>query len=449
MQAVPLTPPAGTSILSLTATINGVSLVPSSGSAQNLNLPTPFEVDFTRIQSDSVLLGTLSAIPAGTYKITVSLSAPVLYYCTQPNPGTQGCLSGSVTKFTGAVSTPSVPNTITLSANQKTGLALIFNLQNAITTNASQAVTGINFAAANALTSISLPSSVNTLTAGQLDFVEDVTGVVSSATASSQTLTISTAARGPLTAVANSNTVYSPNCAVASFSGCVKVGQVASVDAALNSNGTVSIIEFDPISSTSVDIVEGVVTSSPSSPTQFQLVANDLVFASSGSRISGSLSSLLGAPVNITLVAPVTPFTVDTKGLTTPVSTFPGGTDTSVLLPGQTVAVTITSFTAASGNVLASASSNFLMLRFTRLSGNVQTAGGPVFSIQSLAPFFGQTTAEQVQLTLGTPPSASTNFDGVNPSTTPLNAGQTVSVRALYFGPTVTTPFSAAKVRVP
>lgn len=454
MQATPLTPPPGTNILSMTASINGVSLTPTSGSAQNFTLPSPFVVDFTKLQSDSLSLGTLSSIPAGTYTITLSISGPVVYYCTQPNPGTQGCAAGSVAKFSGAVSTPSVPTTITLSANQKTGLALVFNLQNALTVNTTtQAVTGVSFTATNVLTSSALPSASNTLATGQLDFVEDVTGVVTSSNNGTQTVTISTATGGSFTAAANSSTVYAPTSCAANttFATCVVVGQIASVDAALNSDGTYTMLEYDPLSSSgSFDIIEGVVTAVPTSSSQFQLVANNLVFASSGSKISGSLSSLFGSPVNITLVN-TSGFLIDNKGLTIPSTSFLGGTDTSVLVPGQTVAAEITSFTAASGNILASANADLLILRFTRLAGAIASPAGLQPSITNLPPYFGQTTPELVQLSNGTPPSSpSTYYDGVDPANGgSLTSAETVSIRGLYFGATAATPFSAAKVRVP
>jgi hypothetical protein len=451
LQGTPLTPPAGTNILSMIVSVNGVSLAPTSGSAQNLTLPSPFIVDLNKLQSDSVLLGTLTGIPAGTYTITLSVSAPVIEYCTQLNPGTQGCAAGSLAQFSGSVSTPTVSGTVVLSAGQNTGLAVVFNLQNALTINPNtQTITAVSFTATGVLSSSALPNIATTLSSGQLDFVEDLTGVVTAATASSQTLTLSTATGGSITAVANSSTVYSPLCTAAnpSFSTCVTVGQIASVDTAVTTSGTLTVLEFDPLASTSADIVEGTVTVTPTSPTQFQLVANNLVFAQSGSKISGSLAALMGAPVNITLSSPA-PFVIDTKGLTTPVSNFSGATDTSVLFPGQTVAASITAFTAASGATPASATANGLMLRFTRTSGVIPSAGGLTFTIDSLPPFFGSTALDAVQLTEGTPPtSSSTNFDGANPTSSPLAAGQNVAIRALYFAPTNVTPFSAAKVRV-
>jgi hypothetical protein len=62
-----------------------------------------------------------------------------------------------------------------------------------------------------------------------------------------------------------------------------------------------------------------------------------------------------------------------------------------------------------------------------------------------LPALFGVSTPELVQLSTGSP---STNYDGVT-SASGLTSGETVSIRALYFGTVSATPFSAAKVRLP
>jgi hypothetical protein len=257
---------------------------------------------------------------------------------------------------------------------------------------------------------------------------------------------VQTATRGSLTAVANSSTVFSPNCTSfnlgLSFSGCIVQGQVASLDTVLNSDGTFTLLEYDPLATATGDWVEGIVTgvvsSSPS--TQFQIITNDVVSATSTSLLAGKLA--LATPVNVTLVSP-SPFLVDTKGLTVPVTTF-GGTDASILLPGQTVAVHVTAFTAASGTpATAAVSADALYLRFTRVTGSLTSPATPNVSIQSLPSFFGVTTQVQVQLSAG---AVNTNYDGVT-SSAGLSSGQTVSIRALYFGSTIVPAFSAAKVR--
>jgi len=123
-----------------------------------------------------------ATVPAGSYSsITVSISNPVVTFCTQTQ-GNTGCAPNSVATISGgAAAAPqitSAPFPLTLSANQQTGLAINFNLGNVLTVSASQpqVVTAVNLAATNVLSANALPSTANSLTSGQLDFVEDVTG---------------------------------------------------------------------------------------------------------------------------------------------------------------------------------------------------------------------------------------------------------------------------------
>jgi len=457
MTAAPLTPPPNTNLLSFIVDVNTITLTSSTGT--NVNIPlnsTNLSVDLTKLQSDSAFLGTSATVPAGSYaSMTVSLSNPVVTFCTQTS-GNTGCAAGSVATISGgAAVAPKIttaPFPLTLTANQKTGLAISLNLGNALTVNASQVVTAVNLGAANVLSANSLPSASSSVATGQLDFVDDVTGVVTAVNTTTQSVTVKTATRGSLTAVANSSTVFSPNCTAfnlsLTFASCVVQGQVASLDMVLNSDGTFTLLEYDPLSTTTTtgDWIEGIVTAAASSPTQFTLVANDLVLASSGSLIGSSAP--LGTQVKVTLASPK-PFLVDTKGLTVPVNNFTG-TDASILLPGQTLSVHVTAFTAAAGSTPATANVDTVYLRFTRVSGTVAATGTQAsFNIQNLPSFFGITTQPVVEITQGAPPSIpATNFDGVT-SATALSNPQTVSIGALYFGQGTSMPFSAAKVRVP
>jgi len=449
MTAAPLSLPPGTNLLSFVVTVNTITLTPSTGSPVNIPLnAATFSVDLTKLQSDSVFLGSLATVPAGTYaSMSVSLSNPVVTYCTQTS-GSSGCAAGSVATFSGgAAAAPvisSVPFPLAITANEQTGLAISLNLNNALTVNASQVVTAVNLAAASVLTASALPSAANSLSPGQLDFVEDVTGIVTAINTSTQSVTVQTPTSGSITAIANSSTIFSSNCTALtlslSFTSCVVQGQVASLDTALNADGTFTLLEYDPLAPTSGDWIEGIVTAAPTSSTQFEIVTNSLVLATSGSKIGSSLA--LATPVNVTLVSS-NPFLIDSKGLTIPSTTF-GGTDASILIPGQTVAVHVTAFTAASGTPsVATASADTLYLRFTRVTGSLTSPASPNTSIQSLPSFFGLSTSVQVGLSAGT---VNTNYDGVS-SPTVLASGQTASIRALYFGPTVVPSFSAAKVR--
>src|SRR5882762_4327148 len=268
LTAAPLTPPPSTNLLSFIVDVNTITLTSSTGT--NVNIPlnaASFSVDLTKLQSDSAFLGTSATVPAGSYtSMSVSLSSPVVTFCTQ-TAGNTGCASGSVTTISGATAAPKIttaPFPLTLTANQKTGLAVTLNTGNALTVNTSQVVTAVNLGAANVLSANNLPSASSSLAAGHLDFVEDVTGVVTAVNAATQSVTVKTATRGSLIAIANSSTVFSPNCTAfnlsLSFSSCIVQGQVASLDTVLNSDGTFTLLEYDPLSTTTADWIEGIVT---------------------------------------------------------------------------------------------------------------------------------------------------------------------------------------------
>ena len=414
-----------------------------------------YQVDFARLQSDTALLALSTAIPAGTYtNMVVSLSNPVVTYCTLA-PGITGCLAGSVVTLGGGPATPIIagaPFPLVVTGSQSTGLAVNVNIAKSLTLNVkTQAITSVNLGAADVLTAMILPPASSSLSSGSLDFIEDVTGIISLVNATSRSVTVQTATKGSITAIVGTATIVSPNCTTFNLGNtfsCAKQGQVASLDMTLNADGTFTLLEYDPLAITAGDWIEGIIGVPSSSSTQFQFVANDLFLNPSNSLIGRNLQ--LGELVRITLVNPM-PFVVDTKGLDVPNSTFTGATDASILMPGQTLAVHVVSFTPASGATLAAANVDFVYLRFTRVTGGVASVALPnTFAMQSFPSFFGLSVPATVQLSNGPP---STNFDGVKDATA-LVVGQAVSIRALYFGPPTgptptPTPFSAAKVRVP
>jgi len=334
---------------------------------------------------------------------------------------------------------------------QKAGLTITVDMANALTINGqAQAITSVDLGAPDVVTARMLPLASSSLPPGTLDFVEDVTGIVSSVDETTQSVTIQTATKGSVTAIAGISTAVSPNCTTFNLGDtftCAKQGQVASLDTILNLDGSLSLLEYDPLAITEGDWLEGIMGLPPSSSTQFQLVTNDFVFVNNHSLMKNNLE--LGAPVQITLVNPK-PFVVDSKNLVIPITSFTGATDASVLAPGETLAVHVVSFTPGTNTTLAAASVDFAYLRFTRVAGSVASAAPPnTFAIQSLPSFLGLTFPVTVQLSNVLP---GTNFDGVS-GPSEIVSGRTASIRALYFGPPTgptptPNPFSAAKVRV-
>src|SRR5713101_7819124 len=97
------------------------------------------------------------------------------------------------------------------------------------------------------------------------------------------------------------------------------------MDAILNSDGTRSIQEFEPLLSAQADVVEGIVVAvNPSSQTQFTIVTTDKVQATTNSLIGGLN---VGDPLTVTIVLNPNPFLVDTKGFTQISQSFPATFD--------------------------------------------------------------------------------------------------------------------------
>ena len=455
LRAAPLPASTNANLLSFRTTVLSVSLTPKDGGSVNVPLNSDlYQVDLARLQSDTVFLALSTSIPSGTYtNMVVSLSDPSVTYCLQ-GQGSTGCAAGSVTTLSGPPASHVIatsPFPLVVAHGQNTGLALSVNIAKALTVDGrTQAITGVNLGAANVLTAMMIPPASSSLPSATLDFVEDVTGIVSSVDEAVQSVTIQTATKGLITAIAGTSTIVSPNCTTFNLGStftCVKQGQVASLDTILNPDGSLTLLEYDPLAIMEGDWIEGIIGLPPSSSTQFQLVTNDFVLANDSSLIGNNLK--LGAPVRVTLESPK-PFVVDSKGLVIPNSSFSGAADASVLTPGQTLALHVVSFTPGTGTTPAAASVDFVYLRFTRVTGSVASAAPPnTFAIQSLPSFFGLTLPVTVQLSSVSP---DTNFEGVS-GPSELVSGQTASIRALYFGsptgPTPTpNPFSAAKVRI-
>jgi hypothetical protein len=451
LRASPLSP-GQINLLSFRATVTGLSLIASTGESVNVPLNSdPYEVDLSKLQSDSAFVARSTSVPAGTYSnLVVSVSDPAITFCSQLH-GLMGCDAGSVSRLSGEPATAVIagsPFPLVITDDQMIGLTVDLSLSKALGVDSqSQAVTAINLGAPNVFTTALLPPKSSNLQSTALDFVEDLTGNVTAVDELGQSVTLQTATRGAVTAVAGPFTVLSPNCATlhlgTAFT-CAKQGQMASIDTTLNQDGTFSLLGYDPLAISSGDWIEGIIGERPSSPLEFQLVVNDFIFSPADSAMD---DLELGSTVVVKLVNPK-PFVVDSKGLTVPVSSFSGATDASVLIPGQTLAVHVTTFSSATGASSASAAVDLVYLRFTRITGTVAGAAPPnTFTIQSLPPLFGVTLPAIVQLSTDSP---STNFDGATDASS-LIVGQVISARALYFGPpggTAPTSFSAAKLRI-
>jgi hypothetical protein len=447
LTATPPDPALGLSVQTFAATITGISLTPSTGTAVNVPLnTTAYIAELNRVTSDSSLLAAAVSVPAGTYtQMAVTFSAPRVTFCTQANPGVPGCAAGSLSSISGAAGTATISTNLSVSDNLETGVALNVNLANTLTLS-GQTISAVNLGATNVFTASTLPpSSAKTdLASGELAHVDDVMGMVTSVSGS--TLTVQTSTRGSISATANSSTQFSGDCTTLGFAQdftCVKANAVAIVDTLLNVDGTFTLVFYQPLPTqlSSGDLIEGVVTGVPNSVTnQFTVVVTDSVFASSASLLQGRVN--LGDQIQITLSTP-DPFTIIAKGLTFPTgSAFEHSTSVASILPGQTVAFPVLTFTAQSGVTPGTATSHDLALRLTRFSAVMSTPALPIFDAATFPPFFGIViTPRGFQTTPGR-----LSVDGVS-SLTSIPAGSTFSTTALYLGPPVAPQFAAQSVR--
>src|SRR6266568_4848090 len=410
------TPPASPSLLSYEVTVTQVTVTPTTGTAFTFT-PNPAPVfELLRLQSDSAFVASVLNVPSGTY------------------------------------------NSITLSANGKSGLGIDFALSTSI--SVASGVMTVTFtpatAGVNVLSAFTLPRNAN-LTANQLDLIENFVGVVS---VSGQNVTITSQTRGTLTASTTSNTVFDPDpsgtlCSTPS-SACIVANQVASVDAILNSDGTLSIQEFEPLLNAQQDVVEGTVAAiNQTSQTQFTIITTDKGQLATGSLI-GALN--VGDPLTVNIALNPNLFLVDQKGLLVSQNfngsfiNFANQTNTTAIHVGQSVTVHVTSFTAATASASASCNTDTVTLRWSRLTATPISQPGPTFNFTGIPSYFNlpPTSLFEVQTFVGTAGTRGiTNLEGIT-DVTSLNDSKPVALRALYLqnlSNSAAPAFFAAKVR--
>ena len=212
------------------------------------------------------------------------------------------------------------------------------------------------------------------------------------------------------------------------------------MDTLLNADGTFTLTFYQPLAF-SGDVLEGVVTGVPNSVTgQVPIVVTDSVFAGSVSVLSAQANP--GDQILLTVSA-ANPFQIISKGLQIPTTSngFQNSTSVSDILPGQTIAFPILTFTAQAGITPGTATSHDVALRFSRFSAVMTNPTSPVFNATTFPSFFGITTPQVFQTTSGR-----LSLDGVSDLTS-VPAGGTFSTSALFVGETVSPQFSAQSVR--
>ena len=429
---------------------------PVSGSAVGLTADqfAFFNPDMVRLQSDTLFLFSAS-LPQQQYKDIKFMGGSgladdvVLWNPTGTPTGNGGSgyclLTVCPVDATLVANQTFTPTTGAFPLTPPSAIALNFNPSNAITNGTTKV--GVDFSQPGQLT-VSTLQPIN----GVLDLVEDFTGTVTAVT--SNTVTVKPqfygGDTGTLTFTAGSATFFdnfdSTACPAQNFT-CIKTNQTISVDAGIGVDGTLTLLEVDLLDGTSVDEVEGVITSIDSVNSMFVMALMDSTIVSGNATLTGS-EAYPGTLVQI-LPSPTASYSVDNKGLPLPSAAINGFSSFTSLFVGQTVRVHANSAAFSSSSLYLQIPSDNVVLRFSRLSSTVSVAGttsGSFFSLAASALPTYITAAGNVSgnVQVEVFPSL-THYDGVS-DPGGLSVGVSTSVRALFL-PSQVPALYAAKVR--
>src|SRR5712691_1825201 len=406
------TPPTGVTVLSFEVNLTGATLSP--GGADLLAGRGPVSIEVENLETESAFLNTAKVMP-GTYNgLSLTFANPEVTFKNDTAAPLAGCAVGAVCEIkptgtlTSMISFP--PPGITLGANSETGLQVDVNPNTILS-----ATLGVDFSLAGAV-------SVQQLTmkpAGELDDLDDLRGAVQGLDTTNKKFTLH-AAGGDFPITTDNNTEFDFEACAANNFTCLQNNQVVEVDAKLMAGGVFLARKIEFEDDTEDDELEGIVFKIDDA-THFEMVVLDEL------RSVNNVS--VGNPTVVTLSNPG--FQVKVDGLSVPSALqggFEGATDTSQLLPGQTVEIRLTG--PANPGPPVTVTTNRVRLRMTQFTANVKAGSivPPNFSVDTLPALFTNAGISRIQVQT----SSNTDFEGVS-GVTSLVDGNTVSLRGLVF----------------
>ena len=433
--------PDGVSVITYTLPVVGVSLTNSSGSLVSVYAPsTPAPFELTRLQTDSSLIINNASVASDTYtslNVTLGASTGILLNASAIAYGT--CAAYSVCSLPNAAPyTIAIPISLTLSQNQNKWIGLDLNMANAIVVSGSNVT--VDFSQPNVMTATTTPATGNP--SSVFETIQDFTGKISTISSSSITVLSGTTGQS-LTAVINSSTtVDDPQgyCTGGPSVSClIGTSAVVSMDTYLNTDGTLTANEIDVLTlNPVVDEFEGMIYPLCQGCNSYGMILSDKTQVSSNTSVA---SATIGTGVFLTF-DPNATYAIDTKTLDVGLNGFTSGSD---ILPGQVVRINLSSASAHSGGGV-DATATRVVLRGSRVSGNVNTVTSPLFTAASLPSYlyvFGGTLGPYPQVQTYSP---GTVYQGIT-QLTQLQPNDPVSIRALYLNTPSPYPFVALKVR--
>ncbi len=427
-------PPVGVTILSFQVTLSGLTVTSSTGAVTAIRGQATQLLELANLVTDTTQISK-TVFNAGNYtKMTIAFANPTVVFLNQTGAAIGLCLNNTVCQLpsisAGSFDVTSSPFPLNLIAGQQINLQIDFDLNQAL-----DASMNVSFPPAVVSAKIINPTAVN----GPVGAFDDVLGTISNPNTTANTFTVIS----PIaiyTASVDATTVFDGfiQTCVANDITCLANNQLVSVELQLNADGTMLAKEIDFLNAPiTLSEIEGVVFS-VDSPTQFQIVAVEVLQGGFGPAPSVG-------PILVALTSSPT-FKVDAKGLVLPVSAqslFENATDTSELAPGQRVLIRVASTSGGTGGTPLTFNTDLVRLRYSRITATVTgTFSGNFFDINNLPAIFNTSATLQVQTFPG-----QTVFESTpNGAITDLANGDSVAIRMLAI-PNVAPSFYATKVR--
>lgn len=434
------TPPTGVTVLSFEVSVTGATLNP--GGVDLLAGRGPVRVEVEQLETESAFLSTANVAP-GTYtSLNLTFANPELTFKNGTAAALSGCAPGAVCEIkpsgtlTSMVTFPSpglvIQGNPAMSGmsgedmggdNEQTAMGIKLDLD--VNTIVSAAM-GVDFSQTGAVTVTQLAREME----GEFDDVNELKGTVQNLNTTNMTFTLHTMS-GDFAITTGTNTQFRfDSCSANNFS-CLQNNMVVEVDAMMMPGGIFLAREISFEDNAEDDEMEGVVFKIDDA-THFEMVVLDEL------RSVNNVNA--GNPVMVTLSNPS--FQVQMEDLNASsalVMAFQNATDTSQLLPGQTVEVRLTA--PANPGPPVTVTANRVRLRMTQLTATVSGAPAPpnfmVANLPSLFTGAGITTIE-------VDTSSATDFDNVS-GVSGLADTNLVSVRGLLFNNGANPPVLEAK----
>jgi hypothetical protein len=421
-------PPAGVTVISFEVSLTGATLNP--GNADLLGGKGPIRIEVKKLETENAFLSTAN-VAAGNYtSLNLTFANPELTFLNNTGGTLAGCANGAVCEIKpSGTLTSTVNGTFDVTAGSRSGILVDVNLSALLS-----GTLGVDFSASGAVSAVQQSKEAE----GELEDLDDVDGIVRNP--ANNQFTLQSTELGNLLVSVDSNTTFRDfeACAAANFT-CLKDGQSVEADLMLMAGGgfLAKKIELrDDVAEAGDDELDGVVFKVDSA-TQFEMVVVE--------ELRDVANVAIGDPVTVTL-APGATFEVDSNGLTVPsglLAAFEGATDTSQLLPGQTVQIQKRGMSGGPAPAPITITAGRVRLRMTRFTATVSGAPtGSTFRVATLPGIFTSNGISMIQVQT----SSQTNFENVS-GIGGLGDGSSVSLRGLLFESTPNPVLIADKVR--